>query len=131
MKKLFFVLRIVSAVILLQTLFFKFTAAPESQFIFNALGVEPWGRFFSGIIELIASVLLLIPATQLMGAGIAMAIMAGAIFSHIFILGIIVQDDGGSLFILACIVFVSSFLVIFLQRNQAYQIVSKYFGDKR
>ena len=67
--------RAAAAVILLQTLFFKFTAAPESVYIFTTVGLEPWGRIGSGIAELIAAILILIPATWL-GAGLAIAVMA-------------------------------------------------------
>ena len=43
------VLRLVPAIILLQTLYFKFSAAPESVFIFEQLGLEPWGRIGLGV----------------------------------------------------------------------------------
>jgi uncharacterized membrane protein YphA (DoxX/SURF4 family) len=81
-------LRILAALILLQTLFFKFTGAAESVYIFSILGIEPWGRIGSGIAELIAAVLILYPRTTGFGAFIAMGIMAGALFSHIAFLGI-------------------------------------------
>src|SRR6516225_12281570 len=87
-----------AAVILLQTLFFKFTAAPESVYIFTKVGLEPWGRIASGVAELIAAILILIPATTWLGAGLALAVMAGAIFSHLTLLGIVVMNDGGLLF---------------------------------
>src|SRR5207237_2163164 len=93
--------RVVAAVILLQTLFFKFTAAPESVYIFTKVGLEPWGRISSGIAELIAAILILIPATTWLGAGLALAVIAGAIFSHLTVLGIVVMNDGGLLFGLA------------------------------
>jgi putative oxidoreductase len=121
------ILRMVSAVILLQTLFFKFTGAPESKFIFSSLGVEPWGRVFSGIVELVASILLLIPATQIIGAAISLGVMCGAIASHLFVLGIVIQGDGGLLFALACIVFVASALILGLQIDQARSLLGKYF----
>jgi putative oxidoreductase len=106
------ILRIVAALILLQTLFFKFTGAPESVWIFTQLGVEPWGRIGSGVIELIAAVLLLIPRTAWVGALIALGVMSGAILSHLFILGIAVQGDGGLLFGLALVVFVCCALTL-------------------
>src|SRR6266513_3986628 len=93
--------RVAAAVILLQTLFFKFTAAPESVYIFTKVGLEPWGRIGSGITELIAAILILIPATTWLGAALALAVMAGAIFSHLTVVGIVVMDDGGLLFGLA------------------------------
>src|SRR6266550_9550584 len=95
------VLRVVAAVILLQTLFFKFTGAPESVYIFSKVGLEPWGRIGSGVAELIAAILILFPPTTWLGAGLALAVMAGAIFSHLTILGVVVMDDGGLLFGLA------------------------------
>ena len=115
--KILFLLRIVAAVILLQTLFFKFTGAEESKFIFRTLGVEPWGRLLSGIVELIASIFLLVPSTQVLGAIISSVVMVGAIFSHIFILGVVVQGDGGLLFTLAVVVLVSGLVIIGLNRR--------------
>lgn len=117
-KRLILALRIVSALILLQTLFFKFTGAPESKFIFSTLGIEPWGRLIAGVSELIASVLLLVPMTQLLGALMALGIMAGAILSHFFVLGIVVQDDGGLLFVLALTVTLCSLVIIYLDRAE-------------
>src|SRR5436190_13374724 len=101
------VLRITAAIILLQTLFFKFTAAPESVYIFTKVGAEPWGRIGSGVVELIAAVLLQVPRTAWVGAAIAMGVMAGAIVSHLTILGVVVMNDGGLLFGLALTVFLS------------------------
>src|SRR5262250_1525066 len=94
-------LRLIVAVILLQTLFFKFTGAAESVYIFSTLGAEPWGRIGSGIVELIAAILLLVPATVTVGASIALVVIVGAIMSHLTVLGIEVQGDGGLLFVLA------------------------------
>jgi hypothetical protein len=109
-----------AAVILLQTLFFKFTGAPESVYIFSTLGAEPWGRIGSGIVELIASVLLLTPRTVVFGAALAMATMAGAIGSHIAKLGVALPavGDRGELFALAVIVFLCSAAVLYLHRNE-------------
>src|ERR1700739_618999 len=94
------VLRITAAIILLQTLFFKFTAAPESVYIFTKVGAEPWGRILSGIIELVAAVLLLVPSFTWLGSMLAIGVMAGAILSHLTVLGIEVQGDMGLLFAL-------------------------------
>ena len=110
--------RVAAAVILLQTLFFKFTAAPESVYIFSKVGLEPWGRIGSGVAELIAAILILFPPTTWLGAGLALAVMAGAIFSHLTILGIVVMDDGGLLFGLALAVAVCSAALLFLQRRR-------------
>jgi uncharacterized membrane protein YphA (DoxX/SURF4 family) len=112
------ILRIVVAVILLQTLFFKFTGAPESVYIFETLGVEPWGRLGSGVAELIASVLLLIPRTRVYGALLALGVMAGAILSHLTALGIEVQGDGGLLFALAIVVFAASAALLAIHRDE-------------
>jgi len=111
------ILRLLAAIILLQTLYFKFSAAPESIYIFSRLGMEPWGRIGTGILELIAGVLLLVPATTAFGAALSSLLMAGAIFFHVTKLGIVVQDDGGQLFIYALIVFVSSLVLVILHRN--------------
>ncbi len=111
-------LRVVAALILLQTLFFKFTGAPESVYIFTRVGLEPWGRIGSGVAELIAAILILLPPTTWLGAGLALAVMVGAIFSHLTILGIVVMDDGGLLFGLALAVAVCSVALLFLQRRR-------------
>lgn len=109
--------RLIAAGILLQTLFFKFTASPESVYIFETLGAEPWGRIGSGVVELIASILLLIPRTGLHGGLLAAAVMVGAIGSHLTKLGIVVQDDGGTLFGMAIVVLASSLTVAWLRRR--------------
>jgi hypothetical protein len=113
-------LRILTAVILLQTLFFKFTGARESVYIFSTLGAEPWGRIGSGVVELIASVLLLLPATVTWGAILSLGVISGAIISHLTKLGIALPavDDHGELFALAVVVFVSSALILYLHRHQ-------------
>lgn len=111
-------LRILAAIILLQTLFFKFTAAPESVYIFSKIGMEPWGRIGIGVLELVASILILVPATTLFGAMLGVGLMAGAIFFHITKLGISVQNDRGQLFIYALIVLVSSLAIIIIKRNE-------------
>ena len=103
---------------MLQTLYFKFTAAPESVYIFSTLGLEPWGRIGIGSLELIASVLIVIPKTTSLGALLALGIMAGALVSHLTKLGIVVQNDGGQLFTLALIVFVCSATLLILSRKQ-------------
>ena len=110
--------RAVAALILLQTLFFKFSGAEESIYIFTKVGMEPWGRYGSGIAELIAAILLLSPCYGWAGALLAMGVMAGAIGSHLTVLGIVVQDDGGLLFGLALTVLACSIAVTFWHRNQ-------------
>ena len=115
-KYLLWALRIVPAIILLQTLFFKFTAAPESVYIFSKLGVEPYGRIGSGVFELIAAILLLYPRTTLLGAILGLGVMAGAIMSHLTILGIEVQGDHGQLFAYALITAICCAVLIFILR---------------
>ena len=95
------IFQIIVGVILFQTLFFKFTGAEESKYIFSTLGLEPWGRIGSGAVELVAVILLLIPSTVTIGAVLALGTITGAIFSHLTKLGIVVKDDGGLLFGLA------------------------------
>jgi uncharacterized membrane protein YphA (DoxX/SURF4 family) len=116
-------LRLVSAIIMLQTLFFKFTAAPESVYIFTKLGLEPVGRIGIGCIELVAGVLILIPRTTSIGALLGVGVMTGAIVSHLTKLGIVVQDDGGELFILAVIVFVTSLALLVIFRKQLLHFI--------
>jgi putative oxidoreductase len=105
---LYWCARLLAAVILLQTLFFKFTASAESVYIFTKVGMEPWGRILVGILELVAGAMLIIPRTAWMGALLAFGLMAGAISMHLTLLGIEVQGDGGYLFFLALIVTVCS-----------------------
>jgi hypothetical protein len=119
------VLQLAVAGVLLQTLFFKFTGAEESVYIFSSVGkfigvvaVEPWGRIGSGVLELIASILLLIPATAPLGAILTIGVMAGAIVSHLVILGIEVMGDGGLLFGLALAALIGSTIVLVLRRSQ-------------
>jgi uncharacterized membrane protein YphA (DoxX/SURF4 family) len=106
------VARIVAALILAQTLFFKFTAAPESVAIFTKLGVEPYGRILTGSLELFTVILLLIPRKAWLGAILGIMIMGGAIMSHFTILGIESQGDGGYLFLLAVITLTCCFTVV-------------------
>ena len=119
-------LRLIVAIILLQTLFFKFTGAKESIYIFSRIGAEPWGRIGSGVIELVASLLLFVPAAAPIGAALAMASMAGAILTHLTVLGIEVKGDGGLLFGLAVIAFAGSAVVLLIRRTQL-PIVGRYF----
>ena len=125
MKKSAFiwVVKIIAVVILVQTLYFKFTGASESVFIFTKLGVEPFGRIGSGVVELIASILILIPRTTLIGALLGFGTMLGAIVSHIFVLGIIVQNDGGELFVLAIITLVCCLLIIYQQKHKISDLI--------
>lgn len=121
-------LRITVAVILVQTLFFKFTAAPESVELFTKLGVEPWGRIATGVMELIASALILINATVFIGAALSLGLMFGAIVSHLTIIGIESNADGGTLFILAIIVFVASLITLLIHRQQGLLLLNKIYN---
>ena len=121
------VLRIVAALIMLQTLYFKFSAAEESVYIFTTLNMEPWGRIGIGSMELIASVLILYPRTTGMGAVLGMGLMGGAIFFHITKLGLVVKDDGGQLFIYALLVFISCLILTILYRNSLITFVKSIF----
>jgi uncharacterized membrane protein YphA (DoxX/SURF4 family) len=123
------ILQILVALILFQTLFFKFTGAEESKYIFSTLGAEPWGRIGSGIIELVAVILLLVPSTVTIGAVLALGTITGAILSHLTRLGIVVKDDGGLLFILAVIVFILSAGILFIRRSEIPVIGSRFFGN--
>lgn len=118
--------RISAAIILLQTLFFKFTTAPESVYIFTKVGAEPWGRIASGVVELFAAILLLTPRFVWAGAFLALGVMTGAIVSHLTVLGIEVQGDKGLLFFLAIAVFVTSAIALFLHRTQIPVIGSRF-----
>jgi uncharacterized membrane protein YphA (DoxX/SURF4 family) len=117
-------LRILAALIMVQSLFFKFSAADESVYIFSTLGMEPWGRIGTGVMELCASVLLLIPRTAWLGALIGIGTMSGAIFFHLTSLGIEVNDDGGQLFIYAILTFVSCAIVLLLERERLKKIIT-------
>jgi putative oxidoreductase len=110
--------RVVAAAILLQTLFFKFTAAPESVYIFTKVGIEPWGRIGSGVVELIAAIILFVPGFSWLGAGLALGVISGALMSHLTVLGIEVQGDGGLLFGLAIVTFICSAIILFLDRHR-------------
>lgn len=107
----------IAAVILFQTLYFKFTAHPDSVYIFSQLGMEPYGRIGIGVMELITGFLLIFPATRGIGAIVALGTISGAIFFHITQLGIVVNNDGGTLFLLAVAVFVLSLLIAWLERK--------------
>ncbi len=125
-NRISWILQIVVAAILVQTLYFKFTGAPESVYIFSKLGLEPVGRIGSGIAELIAAILLLIPGTAAIGGVITMGVLAGAILSHLTKLGIEVQGDGGLLFGLAVTCFVGGAIIAWLHRRELPLIGSRF-----
>jgi uncharacterized membrane protein YphA (DoxX/SURF4 family) len=117
MKIFIWICRIIASIIMLQTLYFKFTAAPESIYIFSTLGIEPWGRIGTGIIELIAGILILFPTTSWMGAGLGLGTMMSAIISHIFILGIDVQNDKGQLFFMALVTAICCTIILYVNKK--------------
>ena len=124
-------LRIVVAVILLQTLFFKFTGAKESVYIFTTLGAEPWGRIGSGLVELIASIFLLIPRTAALGAILVFGTICGAIFAHLTRLGLTIPavDDHGELFGLAITIFLGSLVILYLRRAEIPLVGPRLFSQ--
>jgi len=124
------IVKIVAAIILLQTLFFKFSAAPESVEIFTKVGIEPYGRIGTGVLELIAAILILIPATAYLGAGLALGLMVGAIGAHLAILGIVVMDDGGQLFVYAVLVAISAAIILWFEREKITAILNKFLFKK-
>jgi hypothetical protein len=111
--------RVIAAFILLQTLFFKFSGSAESVYIFSTLGMEPWGRIGIGVLELLAAILLLITRVSWIGALLSLGLMLGAIGMHLTLLGIVVQGDGGYLFILAVVVVICSVFVLWTDRERA------------
>lgn len=111
-------LRVTAAAILLQTLYFKFTGAEESVYIFSTLGAEPWGRLASGVMELITAGLLLTPGTAPIGGLLALGVMSGAILSHLTVLGIEIRGDGGLLFALAMLVWLAAAGVVWIYRGR-------------
>ena len=121
--------RLVAAVILAQTLWFKFTGADESLYIFTKLGLEPWGRYGAGVAELMAAILLLTPRFAWAGALLALGVITGALAGHFAVLGVVVRNDGGLLFGLAVTVFATSSLTAFLHRRQI-PVVSQILHPK-
>lgn len=122
------VLRLIAAAIMLQTLYFKFSASEESVYIFSQIGMEPWGRIGVGILELVASVLLLLSATAWLGAGLGLGLMLGAIGMHLTLLGITIpgadgSNDGGQLFLYAIIVTMCSIGVLWLRKDQIFTLL--------
>jgi putative oxidoreductase len=122
---IYWIVRLVAAIIMVQTLYFKFTGAEESIYIFTQVQMEPWGRISVGILELIASVLLIINATAWIGAVLALGLMGGAIMMHLTILGIEVQNDGGYLFLLAVLVALCASVVLFFNWKRIIDIKKK------
>ena len=119
------VLSIAAAIILIETLYYKFSAHPDSVLLFTTLGVEPWGRIGLGIVELITAILLIVPRTTAIGSAIGLGIISGAIFSHLFIIGINFNNDGGALFTLAMVVFVCCAIVAFMKKDELLALIKR------
>jgi uncharacterized membrane protein YphA (DoxX/SURF4 family) len=115
-------LRLIAAVIMLQTLYFKFTAHEQSVALFTQLGMEPWGRIGTGVMELIASVLILYPRTTGWGAALGLGLMGGAIFFHLTKLGIVFYGDA-VLFTYAVITFVCCLFLFIKYRQQVLGVI--------
>ena len=120
------VIRLIVAGILLQTLYFKFSGHPDSVYIFEQTGLGSTGRIGIGILELISAILILIPKFSAFGALSSLGIISGAIFFHLTKLGVEVHGDGGTLFFLAIAVFVGSVALLILHRQQILQIIKKF-----
>ncbi len=117
--------RYIAALIMLQTLFYKFTAQPESVFIFTEVGMEPWGRYLIGSFELVASVLLLWTEFSYIGAILGFGLMLGALFFHAVVLGVVVQNDGGWLFTLAIVTLLCCAYQLYIQINQVLHVYNR------
>lgn len=126
-NKILWVLRLAISAILLQTLYYKFTAHPDSVFIFESLGVEPFGRIGLGIIEFITAILILINSTRILGLLLSLLIILGAIFSHFIVLGLQIANDGGGLFSLAIIVFICSVISLIILKEEVLLELKKIF----
>lgn len=116
-KTISLITRIIIAVILVQTLRYKFTAHPDSVYIFTKVGLEPYGRIAIGVFELIAAILILIPKTVWAGALLTLGIISGALFMHLINLGIEINGDGGTVFYMAVVVFILSLVVLWINRK--------------
>lgn len=114
----FHLMRFLIVFIIGQTLYFKYTGSEESRYIFTILGMEPWGRIGLAVLETICIGFLLFPKLVWVGALLAFNLMLGAILSHFVFLGIVVQDDGGLLFLLAVIVFLFSIYLLYFERKK-------------
>jgi len=119
---------LIVAIILIQTLRFKFTAHEDSVYIFKTIGLEPYGRIGIGILELIAGILLIIPKTVWFGAILTIGVIGVAIMMHLTKLGIEVHNDGGVLFITAVVTFILSVIILYYNRSQIW-CFSKLFNS--
>jgi putative oxidoreductase len=123
-------LQLLIAIIYVQTLYYKFSAHPDSVYIFSALGLEPYGRIGLGIIELITAILIVYPATKIYGGIISVGIISGAIFSHLGPLGIEIKGDEGKVFYLAVVVFVASILFLLINYKAFINLIQSFKKTK-
>jgi putative oxidoreductase len=130
MKVVILILKLLITVIVGQTLFFKFSGASESVYIFSRLGIEPWGRIAMGVLELLSIILLWIPVTMLYSLVLILGMMFGAVTSHIGVLGIEIMGDHGELFILALVTLASSATLLVLHRAELRALISKVISTK-
>lgn len=119
-KYLIITLKIVVAIILLQTLYFKFSGAQESIDLFTKIAGENEAamRIGTGILELIASLLLFAPKKTWLGALLTLGLMSGAVISHLTILGIVQNNDHGALFTSALIALIAAVLLLFASKKE-------------
>jgi hypothetical protein len=122
--KISFTLRLLVAIILLQSLYFKFGSHEQAIHIFSTLGVEPWGRFLLGGIELVLAIAILLPTTKSIANTLTGMLMIGAVGAHLFTpLGIVVrwngQNDGGQLFIMGVAVIILCVIEIGIEKSNA------------
>ena len=109
-------LQIAIAVILAQTLYFKFTGHGESVVLFRELGMEPTGRLLIGSLELLAVILLLIRHSVAWGALLAWGLMSGAIVAHFTTLGW--EGDRGVLGSLAVFCWIGASLILLIRYDE-------------
>lgn len=123
-------LRFLIAIIYLQTLYFKFSAHPDSVYIFSKLGLEPYGRIGLGIVELMTAILILLPATRIFGALLSLGVISGAVLAHLGPLGIAVQGDGGKVFYLALAVWLATLALLWLHRRECQALLHRLLHGK-
>lgn len=128
MKIIYWIAKIIAAVLMLQTLFFKFAGASESIYIFTTVHMEPWGRYGVGTLELVAAVTILLESTAWLGALLTLGLMAGAIGMHLTILGIEVQGDHGQLFLYAVIIALAALYVLYVNRQKVRASIASLTG---
>lgn len=131
MKIFSVLLKLLISLIVGQTLFFKFSGAEESIYIFSTLKVEPWGRIALGTLELLSIILLWISRTTVYALILIFVMMCGAVASHLFILGIDIMGDGGELFILGMVTLLTSAVLLFTKREEIKTLGMKFIARKQ